>query len=191
MNKYGLIFDNIEVVNNHIQIIKEKTHLKLILNKGLIDKQYKKVYELFDNNLVAIGLDNSREIINNKGEVKRVWKRAQQFGIYNDDEIHIGRFIDSLDTNYKIQKINNDNKLDISIGIESSDTDKIKLYINKGVARNATKLILYNTMTQIEIHSLIVNNITEIKFIEDNHTHTIRICDNDIRVLTYIQYIDK
>lgn len=169
MNKIHLIYDTIHKINNNIQIGETSEVLNIIVKGRILDKQYKTVYEIVSNHLVAIGIDGTRYIINNQGNIEMEWAYNR---LDNKDEIYIGKYLDNLGILTK--------DIVIMEVITSSDSSRFCISKERGIPRMVSLRVidsdklngvyiytLYNSDTDKSIDSLIVNNKTEIKFISD------------------------
>ena len=182
VNKLSLIYDNTYRLNSHIQLGVNSTVIHLIVDNKLENKDYKVVYSIIDNHLVVIDGNDRRYIINNKGQKVKEWEIKD----YNIDEIYIGEYIDSIGIQNKEETIK-----DINLGkqlficTDKNMLDRVILTLYNSNIKGTYIFKLNNTYTLKEICSLIVNNKTEIKFVDGGEiTHNINIITNRLRLIS-------
>ena len=185
MNKVELICNRIHRLNDNIQLGETDTYIKLILKGRIIDKQYKTVYEIVQNHLVAIETDNTRYIISDTGEIIDSWKYSEN----NIDEYYIGKYLDTvLNDNISISEIKSHKMI---ITKESNKTADVMLLIHDTAVDGTYIVLLYNFVTFNRIDRLMVNGKLYTKFIENNITKEIHIINKDIKYIRNYDIINN
>ena len=177
MNKVELICDVIHRINDNIQIGETERYIKLVLKGRLLDNQYKTVYEIINNHIVAIDEDDTRYIISNTGDIIDSWEDSEN----NIDEYYIGRYLDNvLKDNISLSEIISHR---LTIVKASNKTVGVMLLIKNTTVKGTYIISLYNVLTYNKIESLIVRDKICTKFIDNNIVREIHIINKDIKYI--------
>ena len=186
MNKLSLIFDKIHKLTDSIQVAEDTKELRLILNNKLDARIFYSITEVIDNTFIALDETYNRYLIDKKGNIIKSWGYNLR---YDADLINIGEYLDSLKVKDILESLYK-NRLNLVASDRHSNYDTCLTLEYRNDETNTVIIGLYNKIRGKSIHSLIVKNMREQKFVSyDENNNYIA---NDIEVIDdKFRYIEK